>query len=456
MAPGVPTSPTPAVRTPRPWSAPRLAELPKLTKLTLASEIGGGGGTGGGGSTVFALFLALVGLSGCFADRGMAPSEGTVPKVVASVPCVASIATQTVRCGGPLGAPGQEILGGQGVRVVLRSSNVVYNSGTERFTFDVTVQNLSTQSIGTNGSSPTGLKVFFFQEPVATAGYGTIAIENATFGTVTAADQYYYSYADSLGHQEISAPTQWQFLVPITVTTFSFSVLVAADVGDAGGILQWQAIPAFRSMQPFDVAASGEFDAIVVGNYGRSLRWDGTAWTAMATTTSRALNAAAALAPGEYLAADDYGGIWRSKGMIWTKVHQRLDSRPFTRIWVRDSTHFVAGGIGGEWGADFDADGTIEYGDPLPDGDLTLRGRSFYYEEPDGRNLSFTITTPTVLAYDASCAAVDDDPPFTAGVLLGKLNGSNSQASFEVTFTGCGTYTVAVDNANDPAAVAAR
>jgi len=39
----------------KPWVAPAVTELPKLTDLTLDSgdPIGGGGGTGGGGSTVF-------------------------------------------------------------------------------------------------------------------------------------------------------------------------------------------------------------------------------------------------------------------------------------------------------------------------------------------------------------------------------------------------------------------
>ena len=39
----------------RPWVAPRLEEMPRLTELTLATgpAIPGGGGTGGGGSTVF-------------------------------------------------------------------------------------------------------------------------------------------------------------------------------------------------------------------------------------------------------------------------------------------------------------------------------------------------------------------------------------------------------------------
>ena len=40
----------------RPWTDPRVQELPRLTDLTLQTGGGipGGGGTGGGGSTVFA------------------------------------------------------------------------------------------------------------------------------------------------------------------------------------------------------------------------------------------------------------------------------------------------------------------------------------------------------------------------------------------------------------------
>jgi len=39
----------------RPWVKPEVAELPRLTELTLqtGSPIDGGGDTGGGGSTVF-------------------------------------------------------------------------------------------------------------------------------------------------------------------------------------------------------------------------------------------------------------------------------------------------------------------------------------------------------------------------------------------------------------------
>ena len=40
----------------RPWTAPEVTDLPRLTDLTLQTfggGIPGGGGTGGGGSTVF-------------------------------------------------------------------------------------------------------------------------------------------------------------------------------------------------------------------------------------------------------------------------------------------------------------------------------------------------------------------------------------------------------------------
>lgn len=37
----------------RPWSAPAVVELPRLTELTLQSFIPGTGIPGGGGSTVF-------------------------------------------------------------------------------------------------------------------------------------------------------------------------------------------------------------------------------------------------------------------------------------------------------------------------------------------------------------------------------------------------------------------
>jgi hypothetical protein len=98
--------------------------------------------------------------------------------------------------------------------------------------------------------------------------------------------------------------------------------------------------------------------------------------------------------------------------------------------------------------ASFDPDGTIALGSDLPDGDLTL-GSRYAVTGPEGNNISFTISTSTPLAYNAACAAVPTNPPFTAGVLRGELNGSSNLASFEVTFTSCGNVSIDVDGAYD-------
>jgi len=46
-------SAAPATGAKRPWTAPAIVELPRLTELTLQSFIPGTGIPGGGGSTVF-------------------------------------------------------------------------------------------------------------------------------------------------------------------------------------------------------------------------------------------------------------------------------------------------------------------------------------------------------------------------------------------------------------------
>src|SRR5437868_2763697 len=185
---------SPVVSERRPWSLPTLRELPKLTALTLASAIGGGGGTGGGGSTVFGLLLAastlaVLSLAACGSDQPMEPSAPAMPKPMASISCVGEVAKGVVSCTAPQTAAGQAILGGQGLEVALRSSNVSYDDPTGDFTFDVTVQNLSAQLIGYNGVATTGIRVFFVSGPTVTGGTGAITVEDDSTGTFTAAGQ---------------------------------------------------------------------------------------------------------------------------------------------------------------------------------------------------------------------------------------------------------------------------
>ena len=125
----------------------------------------------------------------------------------------------------------KRILGGQDVNVRLTSSNVAYDAGTEVFQFDVTVQNLLNEAIGSiNAVTPDtgGIKVFFYQAPTATSGTGAISVLNKDgTGTFNGANQDYYKYTGILAQNQTTASKSWQFSVPATVNTFSFTVYLA-------------------------------------------------------------------------------------------------------------------------------------------------------------------------------------------------------------------------------------
>ena len=95
----------------------------------------------------------------------------------------------------------------------------------------------------------------------------------------------------------------------------------------------------------------------------------------------------------------------------------------------------------------FDPDGTIIYGDPLPDGDLDVSGR-IYFAETDDVSLSFSFETTDPLAFESSCYG-DTHPPYVDGTLVGRLNGNAHSASYEVNFTDCGSYEVETHNTSD-------
>jgi hypothetical protein len=339
----------------RSWTLPVLKELPKLTDLTLASAIGGGGGTGGGGSTVFGLLTSLsLGaslaaglLAGCSAGESTGPSLPPMPEAVAAVDCVASVAARQITCGGPRTAPGQEILGGQGTRVVLRSSNVAYTPADSNFTFDVSVQNLGVQQIGSDGSSTTGIRVFFQDLPTAVLGAGAIDIEHDSVGTFTAPNQSYYVYNEQLLSTETSSLQTWEFNVDPGVQTFSFTVLVAADVPDAGGILRWRPVTGRTGMRLTGLAYTADNDILVVGPQGRALRWNGTVWRPLTVATGWDFNAAAAVGGGEYIVVGQGGVIFRLKNDIWTYEHQSPSGFDLSAVWALDADDFVAVGKNG-------------------------------------------------------------------------------------------------------------
>jgi hypothetical protein len=139
----------------------------------------------------------------------------------------------SVAGGSANGARGVQ-LGGQNTNVKLTSSNVSYNGGTGIFQFDVTVQNLMNEAIGTPDGTvadPDGIQVFFSSGPTVTSGTGSMSVANADgTGTFTAANQPYFAYHEILAHNAVSSAKTWQLQVTGSVSTFSFIVYVETDV----------------------------------------------------------------------------------------------------------------------------------------------------------------------------------------------------------------------------------
>jgi hypothetical protein len=200
-------------------------------------------------SRVLAASACALALAAC-SDRGDPVSAGTPaqqapqqPSILGSVRCLADTRAKTLSCGAaelPSSARGYIIVGGQHDNVNLTSSNVAYD-GTSAFTFDVTVQNLIPQPMGTtDGTTPdaNGVRVVFASGPEVTGGQGSISVATADgTGTFTNTNQPYYQYAGTdlgadglLSQNETSSSRGWQLAVDNTVTSFAFTLYVVTEV----------------------------------------------------------------------------------------------------------------------------------------------------------------------------------------------------------------------------------
>src|SRR3989449_215474 len=183
--------------------------------------------------------LALIAFESACSDRS--PNGPGNPATASGrlVTCQADVRAQTLRCdmpsasvtgSGTSGIAADVILGGQGRYVQLRSSNVSYDASTEVFQADVTVQNLTPLMLGTpDGSTVTGVKVFFHSGPSVVSGTGAVSVANADgVGTFTGTNQPFFLYNEILPKGQVSAAKTWQWAVSSTVATFAFQVLVDA------------------------------------------------------------------------------------------------------------------------------------------------------------------------------------------------------------------------------------
>ncbi|MFL5381006.1 MAG: Ig-like domain-containing protein [Longimicrobiaceae bacterium] len=237
---------------------------------------------------------ALLLVLGACSDRGgpvsAPPSEASAPQplLAMSVLCQADRVAATVRCGGiePTGtARGAIVVGGQGLYVQLTSSNVVSVPGT--FSFDVTVQNLIPQAMGTTDGTtgdPAGVRVFFASGPTTTGGTGNVTVANHDgTGTFTNTNQKYFQYSGALNGadgilstSETTGAKNWQMSVDPGVTHFSFTVYVAAEVRFPNGWID--VTPAAPSVLQGNAQALTATVRSAVGNVlaGQTVTWGTT------------------------------------------------------------------------------------------------------------------------------------------------------------------------------------
>jgi len=211
-----------------------------------------------------AAVLGLAVLAAACSDQG-SPLDPTIapptvePKTaVAVLSCSADARAGTVTCAdGSAGAARRYVGGQQNVNVKLTSTDVAYDAGTEIFSANITVQNLLVQRMGSDGATVSGVKVFFNSGPVLTKGTGSVEVNNADgVETFTSGLQDYFLYAGSLPYQAVSAPKRWEWKMPATVETFSFTLMVSAPV-----------VPTIV----FDMLVSGNRDIYRMGIDGQDL-----------------------------------------------------------------------------------------------------------------------------------------------------------------------------------------
>jgi hypothetical protein len=160
-----------------------------------------------------------------------APRSPSRPSTVATITCSASIQARSVECAAPSNGD-LTVFGGQNVHVKLTSSNVSAANG--MFEFDVTVQNLLNEAIGTPDGvtpDPAGTMVFFMADPATVGGNGLVSVDNED-GTsaFTAGNQVYFTYPGILSSNQVSEAKRWRLAYGPGVTNFSFTLKVASEV----------------------------------------------------------------------------------------------------------------------------------------------------------------------------------------------------------------------------------
>ncbi|MBB4639470.1 Ig-like domain-containing protein [Longimicrobium terrae] len=189
--------------------------------------------------------LALAVLAACSeTGQPLAPENPGLQPLV-EMNCIATLSSRSVTCSEvAAGGPSKVIAGNQGVYVRLISSNITMTADT--FAFDVNVQNLIPQALGTTDGitlDSAAVRVFFHIPPFVRQGTGSVSVANADGqAEYTGLGQDYYQYDEILEPNETSTITRrWQLVFTPGVDQIGLKLYVAAKVPRPDGYVELSA-----------------------------------------------------------------------------------------------------------------------------------------------------------------------------------------------------------------------
>src|SRR5437667_320710 len=240
------------------------------------------------------------------------------------------------------------VLGGQGTYVALRSSNVSYSLPTQTFRADVTVENLIAEPLGTpNGSTVTGVYVFFHSGPTVVGGTGTVTVANADGrGTFTSASEPYLLYDQVLQTGPLSAPRTWRWSVPATVTSFVFQVFVDAQLPEEHTVLRWRYDPTVDGNFHGAVWGASSNSVFAVGAGGKIVHFDGETWAARQRGETNTLRGVWGASASDVFAVGEGGTTLHFNGTAWG-AQASGTMQPLYGVWGVSGSDVFAVGVGG-------------------------------------------------------------------------------------------------------------
>jgi hypothetical protein len=172
-------------------------------------------------------------------------------------------------------------------------------------------------------------------------------------GSFTGLDQPYFQYPGNLSGGATSSEKSWVFAVSGTVTSFSFQVLVRAQVPQAQGVLRWLGDSLGASGTLYGVSGTSATNLLAAGVFdidellgGRILRWDGLGWTVVRNFAD--LLYGVWTGGGAVLSVGPDGVIWFSpdNGTQWTRTRIATGVL-LTSAWGSAANDLFVAGSGG-------------------------------------------------------------------------------------------------------------